>query len=257
MANLYYNAAVDTAWDTLGNWWENAGHNTPAAAIPANGDTVYLSGAMTSGPSTSVTLANINVLIDAVNFTGAIGNATFSTDSFNDGTVIGNATFNGTSQNSSGTIVGDATFNDTSSNNARVEGNATFNNSSVNNGVCYLGIFNDYSYNSASGNPAASGQPIFNDYSYNEFGSYEYIGGIFNDNSANYSNQLTGCVFNDNSTNSADVSYADFYGPYALGRIGLNTRYSTSLNVNMTAPTGGGNGLDLSRLLGLPNFIKI
>jgi hypothetical protein len=257
MANLYYNAAVDTAWDTLGNWWENAGHNTPAAAIPANGDTVYLSGAMNSGPSTSVTLANINVLIDAVNFTGAIGNATFSTDSFNDGTVTGNATFNGTSQNSSGTIVGDATFNDTSSNNARVEGNATFNNSSVNDGDCYSGTFNDYSYNSASGVPVLSGQAIFNDYSYNEIGSYEYIGGIFNDNSANYSNQLAICVFNDNSTNSADVSHAEFYGPYAFGRIGLNTRYSYRLDVNMTAPSGGGSDNTIARLLDLPWFINL
>jgi hypothetical protein len=254
MANLYYNAAVNTAWDTLGNWWENEGFNIPALAIPANGDTVYLSGSMTSGPSTSVTLANINVLIDAVNFTGAIGNATFSTDSFNEGTVTGNATFNGTSQNSSGTITGDATFNNTSSNNSIVQGTATFNNSSVNNGNCDTGIFNDYSSN--YGNPASGGQPIYNDYSINQYGSYNFQGAVYNDNSSNYSNDLSSGEFNDNSTNLADVASAYFYGPYALGRIGSGTRYSSGLYVNMTAPTGGSDNT-IARLLDLPWFINI
>jgi len=256
MANLYYNAAVDTAWDTLGNWWENAGHNTPAAAIPANGDTVYLSGAMTSGPSTSVTLANINVLIDSVNFTGAIGNATF----------------NGTSQNSSGTITGDATFNDTSYNGSQVQGNATFNHYSFNNNnfASVFGdtaTFNDYSYNAGDGGLFTSGivinNSIFNDYSYNN-GITSFSSGIATFNDSSYNN-ITGSsgngsyIFNDDSSNLRTENTnktATFNGPYAEGRIADNSSYG-DLTINMTAPSGGGSDNTIARLLDLPWFINL
>ena len=123
MANLYYNAAVDATWDTLGNWWNDAAFTDPALALPADGDDVYLGAAMSSGPSVSVTLNHIYVA-DAstgggsfgVNFSGAIGDATFNNNSYNFfGTVTGNATFNGGSSNQ-GIVAGNATFNDNSLN---------------------------------------------------------------------------------------------------------------------------------------------
>ena len=134
MANLYYNAAVDTAWDTLLNWWTDAAFTDPALALPATGDDVYLAAQVDSGPSTTVTLNHIYVA-DAstgggsfyVAFSGAIGNATFNDNSYNSGTVAGDATFNDSSYNSyNGTVSGNATFNDSSYNNGTVSGNATF-----------------------------------------------------------------------------------------------------------------------------------
>ena len=126
MANLYYNAAVDAAWDTLGNWWNDALFTDPATALPANGDTVYVSYIMTSGPSTSVTLAHIYSSDAVVNFTGAVGDATFNGNSYFYGTLTGDATFNDSSQ-SDGTVTGDATFNGSSYNNGTVSGTATYN----------------------------------------------------------------------------------------------------------------------------------
>ena len=116
MANLYYNGAVDATWDELGNWWNDAVFSDPALALPADGDDVYLGAGMSSGPSVSVTLNHIYVA-DAstgggnfvVNFSGAIGDATFNDFSHNYGTVTGNATFNDNSSND-GTVAGDATF---------------------------------------------------------------------------------------------------------------------------------------------------
>ena len=35
---LYYNAAVDTDWNTLGNWWNDAVFADPALALPTAGD---------------------------------------------------------------------------------------------------------------------------------------------------------------------------------------------------------------------------
>lgn len=128
MANLYYNNAFDTAWDTLGNWWNDDIFTDPALALPATGDTVYLSVGMTSGPSTAVTLAHIYVNAGIVNFTGAVGNATFSGPSVNnEGTITGNATFDDYSINYYGTVSGNATFNDYSYNySGTVSGSAAF-----------------------------------------------------------------------------------------------------------------------------------
>jgi hypothetical protein len=288
MANLYYNAAVDSAWDTLGNWWNDAAFTTPAVAIPATGDTVYLTAGMTSGPSTSVTLAHIYVNnAGSVIFTGAVGNATFNSSS-NSGTVTGNAEFNNGSNSGSGIVSGDATFNGSGVNNATVSGNATFNNTSYNLGaVDGTHTYNDYSYNSGNN----TGPSIFNDYSYNNGGysptntlndfSYCFNGNVenatFNDNSyVDTGGGVGGTgLFKDSSYNngnlgSAYVTFADssynfksfnstahvtFTGAYAVGRI-ANHSYYEDLTINMTAPSGGSDNT-IARLLDLPWFINL
>jgi hypothetical protein len=44
MATLYWYSMVDDNWDTLGNWWQDSGHVTPAAALPIGGDSCVLLG---------------------------------------------------------------------------------------------------------------------------------------------------------------------------------------------------------------------
>jgi hypothetical protein len=44
MANLYYNAAVDTDWSTLGNWWTDSSYSTPASSLPSSNDDVSIDG---------------------------------------------------------------------------------------------------------------------------------------------------------------------------------------------------------------------
>jgi hypothetical protein len=238
MANLYYNnAAVDYAWDTLGNWWSDASFTTPALALPTTGDTVYLTAGMTGGPSTSVTLAHIYVDNCTVFLTGAIGDATFTNAShqnstitgnatFNessnyDSTVTGNATFNGTSQNSYGTITGDATFNDTSFNSGTVSGDAVFNGTSLN----YSQVDGSSTFNDSSSNTIGLGgtSVTFNDSSSNTSPSGGVYAPIvtFNDNSTNYGtigsySYPTTATFNGSSANYFYVNGVATYNDYSF-----------------------------------------
>lgn len=41
---LYWYKTVDTAWVSLGNWWQDSGHSTPADALPGDGDDCILLG---------------------------------------------------------------------------------------------------------------------------------------------------------------------------------------------------------------------
>jgi hypothetical protein len=231
MANLYYNAAVDAAWDTLGNWWNDASFTTPATALPADGDTVYLSGFMTSGPSTPVTLAHIHVADPStgggsfgVNFTGATGDATFNDSSFNNSLIDGNATFNDTSYNNGGYIAGNAIFNDYSflGGLGVVSGNVTFNDYSI----LTSGII--------------SGNATFNDASYNN--GFVVLDATFNDTSYNQ-----GVV-------SGDVTF-DLTAAATQIKGGYNGSFSG--DVFVSGGSGGGSDNTISRLLDLPWFINL
>jgi hypothetical protein len=221
MANLYYNAAVDTAWDTLGNWWNDDIFTDPALALPATGDTVYLTAGMTSGPSTSVTLAHIYVNnAGSVTFTGAVGDATFN-GSGNSGTVSGDAEFNSSSNTSEGTVSGNATFNDNSYNAGTVSGDAVFNGTSQNASSVVDGssTFNDSSSNTVG----LDGTSVtFNDSSTNTSSGGVYAPIVtFNDNSTNYGtiSDLLGSVtatFNGNSANYSYVNGVGIYNDYSF-----------------------------------------
>jgi hypothetical protein len=265
MANLYYNAAIDTAWDTLGNWWTDAAFTTPSVAIPADGDTAYLAATMYSGPSTAVTLNHIYVA-DAstgggsfgVIFTGATGDATFNDSSYNAGTVTGNATFNDSSYNYYGTVTGDATFNDYSYFSYGTVTNPIFNDYSFIYGGTINGdtTFNDFSYNDGSITTNAT----FNDNSYTANGS-QIIGNItFNDSSYNLGTVAVGPItFNDSSYNLGTVassSSTTFNGIYVGSRVG-GYYDGVVMYLNMTCPASGGSDQTIARLLNLPWFINL
>ena len=52
MATLYFNNAVNTDLDTVGNWWTNSGFSTPAGRVPTVGDAVILSGGVSAETGT-------------------------------------------------------------------------------------------------------------------------------------------------------------------------------------------------------------
>jgi hypothetical protein len=175
MLNLYYNGAVNGSYDTLGNWWLDDGFTIPATALPATGDTIYISASVSTPPSTEVTLNHIYIdgppnYYAGVNLTGITGDATVAGSNYNyiQGALTGNVTFYGTSFNN-GTITGDTTFYDNSSNWAIVNGNATFNDTSYQ----YTGTVN--------------GNATFNDFSMNTSG-WVFGDATFNDYSSNYNN---------------------------------------------------------------------
>jgi hypothetical protein len=139
MATLYFNGAVDSDWDEIGNWWTSGAFTTQASALPTSSDSVVLSATCDTNSGSAPTVVNLTYN------SGSLGIAV---------TVTGNATFNGSSYNNGATVTGNATFNDSAGNNGTVGGNATFN---------------DYSYNDIVGN--VTGNATFNDSSYNSFGT--------------------------------------------------------------------------------------
>jgi hypothetical protein len=176
-ATLYYNAAVDTAWDTLGNWWTDSGHTVPSAALPTNGDAVVMSGNLGTGPSVAVQPASVTWSSgnNSVNLSAFVCVVTFNDESRNSGTVT-TGTFNGTSYNSGTVTTG--TFNDGSYNGGTVT-TGTFNDSSGNSGTVTTGTFNDGSNNFST-----------------------VTTGTFNDSSGNTDGTVTTGTFNDSSGNA-------------------------------------------------------
>jgi hypothetical protein len=229
MANMYFNSgAAGGGWETLGNWFMNAGFTDPAVSLPTSSDSVFLFGWPTnSGPQPTVvnltTEANVDMDItvtgtavfnacgvgggytltntglatfDGGTSNGTVtGNATFTTGAQNQGTVGGNATFTTGAQNQ-GTVGGNATFSDNSYNyNGTVSGNATFNDYSYQNGtVGGDATFYDYAQN---GN-TVSGNATFNDSSWSNYGTVNGIA-TFNDNSYIDDGSMSDATFNDKS----------------------------------------------------------
>ena len=196
MATLYYNAAVDTDWQTLGNWWTDDAFTTQASALPSSGDDVVMSANCDINSSSEPTVVNLTV-----------------SGSFSFGialTVTGMATFNDSSYNG-GIVTGDATFNDNSHNTNYVNGGATFNDSSYNN------------YYNPTGQPfgiATVGSATFNDSSFN-------IGTVtgdatFNDSSYSSGDVNASATFNDSSYNSGYVGFDATFSGTAVNRRGIS-----------------------------------
>jgi hypothetical protein len=244
MSLLYFNGAVDTSWNTIGNWWFDSVYSSAAGRLPANGDTVYLDSEIDTGPAIAVTLTAVNVGTLNVSYFGvtlsgthqAVGSAFFNSSSYNSGTVSGDATFNdyssnyygtvsgdatfnSSSYNNSGTVSGDATFNDSSNNYGTVSGDATFNDSSYNNSGTVSGdaTFNDSSYNYGT----VSGDATFNDYSSNNYGTVSGDA-TFNDSSYNYYGTVSGVsVFSFSSISTQVNAYGGSLGSIKIPS-GLN-----------------------------------
>ena len=181
MATLYYNAAVDTDWDELGNWWTNAGLSTQATTLPTSSDDVILTGSVvtnTGGALEVNTLAmiavsggyalGVDITISGGGYSGVFTNSYIGAAA----TVTGNCEFIGSqagavgAASNSGTITGNALFTGDVGvlpcvvaapveNIGTVSGNAVFNGNSRNastgtvTGSC---TFSDNSYNDGTVN---------------------------------------------------------------------------------------------------------
>ncbi|MDD5165334.1 MAG: hypothetical protein PHG25_02240 [Candidatus Pacebacteria bacterium] len=139
----YFNNAVSTNWNTLGNWWFDSSFTQPALVLPQNGDTVYIGARIDTGPTTPVTLGSINVASSTtgggsfqVNLTGASGPAYFYASSTNVGVVNGVLNIYGprslSQVNTTGSYTGDITFHNGSWNDVTIPRNAVFYDTSYN-----------------------------------------------------------------------------------------------------------------------------
>jgi hypothetical protein len=131
---LYFNAAVDTDWDTLGNWWEDEPCTVAASALPTSSDDVVLLAICDANSGGDPTVANLEVSADSRSIWITItvtGLAMFSgVGSSNYGTITGDCVFSGEGSNNQGAVTGNCTFSgDYSFNrNATVTGTVTFRN---------------------------------------------------------------------------------------------------------------------------------
>lgn len=171
---LYFNNAVDLAWDTLGNWWQDLACTVPASALPASGDTVVIKSpsVLQSGPSVLIQPASVQFVEN-----GGVGSADndcdlsgfncdiiFNHTSYNVTGIVKNGVFNGSTSNLVGGTVESGTFNDTSSNNGHTT-TAVFNDGAQNTGSAETATFNDSSENHNPGATVTHG--TFNDQSTN------------------------------------------------------------------------------------------
>ena len=223
MATLYFNGAVDSDWNEIGNWWTSAAFATQASALPTSSDNVVLSATCDTNNGSTPTVVNLTytsgylgtgVIITgtatfndgAYNDIGLTGNPTYNGGSFNNASVTGNPTYNTGSYNGAG-VTGNPTFNDSSYSDFAVTGDATFNDTSINyNTVSNNATFNgdDGSANAGSGSRnegTVTNNATFNESSYNNTGGT--VGNLATFNSRTYnSGTVYSAIFNNTSYNS-------------------------------------------------------
>lgn len=227
----YYNAAQDTNWANLNNWWQDSDYTIPAINFPIAQDDVVMI-------ATCDTNSDWEFYGDPV-----IANLTMSDpNEVNpnlgiDVSVSETATFHDTSTLSS-ILTGNAIFNEYASilSFSQVIGTATFNNYSS-------------TYNSLIDSTAT-----FNHYSSSDNSSFN-SGGNFNNNSSSINSDFSamigyaGFTFNDKSvsTNSYLGESATYY---------LFSITGSPIKINSVSPyltfTRGGYGTNNSNILGLP-----
>lgn len=166
---LYFRGHVDHNWNTLANWYTDAGFSTPAASLPASIDSVVSSvsielntgGAASvqtltlNGTSTlgiSVTVASSTIFNDmSYNNGGTItGSARFNTGYYNNGVTatstvmtfantVWNGTVTGTTTGANGDVIQLYVFNGTSTSVSAIKGDVIYNDTSYNNGSNIIG----------------------------------------------------------------------------------------------------------------------
>jgi hypothetical protein len=244
MATLYYNAAVDTDWNTLGNWWSDSIYSVPATSLPSSADDVIMiadcltnsgsgaivntltfdggpfNGSVSGGTATlgiNITVIQVSeyytiaMIIDAF-LTGTLtASKVYLTGSYysgiNNGIINGSVLLNSLGYNN-GTINGNATFGAGGYNNGSgsVNGNAIFEASSVNEG--YIG--NNATFIDMINYGYVNGNAIFYGGATNSNTINQHA--TFNDYSYNnFGGAVTGdATFNDSSYNDGVTGNATF-----------------------------------------------
>jgi hypothetical protein len=106
---LYFNAAVDGSFGTLGNYWEDSSFTIPATALPTASDFVFILANATSGTLTGDAIRIVDSSIGSS--ASIVGNVTLTGNSTNAGTITGNVVVEYPSQNPlGGTISGTITY---------------------------------------------------------------------------------------------------------------------------------------------------
>lgn len=206
MATLYFNAAVDSDWNTLGNWWQDEECTVAATSLPTSSDSVVtlLNGIVTGTTGGgAITIANLTIGDDFDLSPTVTGTATINNGYVNGTMTVPVAVFNGGALDYGGQISGSATFNGGSFSRGSVGGNAVFNDTAVNTDGGYVGgdaTFNDDSEN--QGYSTVNGSATFNGSSNNKPSANVNGSAVFNGTSDNAGYVGGDATFNDYSSAS-------------------------------------------------------
>lgn len=228
MANKYwFYGGVNTLWATLGNWWDDAAHTVPAAALPVANDSVYLLGgtAPTTGPAaitftlfnTSGLLADMSTKPPTTDITIAaggtlhIGNSATAWNHYWDGTAVAagiSIVFEGGGDNVAGTLGDNAVFSGHAGNEGTVGDHATFSGDGVNTNNEGPGIIGDFAtFNDTFINQSVVGNnATYNDNSCNYIAATTGDDATFNDNTFNWGTVGDNATFNDCSISYSDIA---------------------------------------------------
>lgn len=239
MANLYFNAAIDYDWNTLGNWWEDDGYTIQATSLPSSGDTVYINNELNINTGSTEPLisdlyvdtlggylwCDITVTNTAIIYSGTIYRGTLTANPTfygeNQGTINGSAVFDNYGINS-GTVQYDATFYgyayncgpgcssvsyDGQPTSGLVNGNAQFYDNSVNSVGTINGSAEFYGYSSSDEYSTFNGGVSFYEHATNN--TLNVVANFY-DYASNYGVSLDGSFY-DYSTNNVNIDSANFY----------------------------------------------
>lgn len=94
---LYFFHSVDNSLDTLGNWWTDVSHTTPASALPQIADDVQIDGTASSGTCSCASVINQGTISGGTYNAATIANyATVSGGTLHcDGTMSAGGTWSG------------------------------------------------------------------------------------------------------------------------------------------------------------------
>jgi len=228
MANLYWQDSGSQAWGDVLNWWTDDSATTQATKAPwVDSDPAYLTYDLTLAMGAT----NVPIIYVAIG-TGVSGTCYIDNVTNYQGGTINGGTFSATYTTNFATING--------------------------------GTFSGLVYNEGGNGTIVGG--TFTGAVSNGFGGFTngtIVGGTFTGSVNNDSfSTILGGTFTGPFSNSGIVTGGTFSsGAIAVTAVGANTNVSFSGGGAVlsfpTPASGGGNGLNLSQLLGLPSFIKI
>lgn len=239
MATLYYNAAVDENWATLGNWWTDSGFTTQASSLPTSSDDVKIYSNISSNAGSTPTVNSM--VVYGGSYIG-INMTCVTFCEFIDESILGNgATITASSGIFGGDAVGDGYVDGTFTGISYLYGISAIRNGGIINGTTY---FNNGSDINSGGTLNGSG--IFIDDGGNKTNNGTingYASGVFNNDGGGIINgnavflkdsgfnQITGRNGSGGTVNGSGIFYNDTTN---FGTINFAaTFYNTSRNAGV------------------------
>lgn len=249
MATLYYNAAIDNDWATLGNWWTDSGFTTQASSLPTSSDDVKIYSDVYSNAGSTPTVNSMVVYGNYSNIVVNINMTCVTFCEFIDESILGNgATITAASGIFGGISLGNGYVDGTFTGISYLYGSSALRNGGTINGTTY---FNNVSDINSGG--ILNGSGIFiddgggkdNNGTINGYASGVFNndgGGIINGNAVFLSgNSITGRngsggtvngsgIFYNDTTNAGTINFAaTFYNTSRNGgTVGTNATFNDS-----------------------------